>query len=83
MTNYPLAYEIYFISTHAYTIIEVFCEEITLDHGIISFSSQDYIFGSVATHTCNAEYGYVLSDPNITTRTCLLDGWSAEITCQC
>ena len=60
------------------------CEELTLDNGNISFSSNQYIFGSVAAHSCNDYNGYVLSDPNITTRTCLLDGWSgSEITCQC
>ena len=61
-----------------------FCEELTLDNGNIIFSSNQYIFGSVATHTCDADNGYVLSYPNITTRTCLLAGWSGyEISCQC
>ena len=60
------------------------CEKLTLDNGNISFSSNQYIFGSVATLTCNADNGYVLSDTSITTRTCLMDGWSGSaISCQC
>ena len=44
--------------------------------------------GSVATHTCDRENGYVLSgvDSNVmeSTRTCSEDGWSGtEITCEC
>ena len=41
------------------------------------------IAGSVATHTCDREDGYVLSGAN-STRTCVESGWSGmEITCEC
>ena len=44
--------------------------------------------GSVATHTCDRENGYVLSGVDVSviesTRTCALSGWSGtEITCEC
>ena len=44
--------------------------------------------GSVATHTCDRENGYVLSDvdSNVmeSTRNCSEDDWSGtEITCEC
>ena len=51
------------------------------------------IVGSVATHTCNRDGGYVLvlgdDDPDDSSvmelsRTCAVSGWSGEeITCQC
>ena len=44
--------------------------------------------GSVATHTCDRENGYVLSGVDVSvmesTRICTEDGWSGtEITCEC
>ena len=59
------------------------CEEVlTLGNGTIEFSNQNIIF-SIATHICNATDGYVLTNPNITTRICQYDGWSgSEITCK-
>ena len=60
------------------------CQRLTLNNGNISFSSNQYVYGSIAIHTCDADNGYVLSNPNITTRTCLLAGWSgSEISCEC
>ena len=59
------------------------CGELTLNNGNINYTSNEYIFESVAVHTCDADNGYVLSDPNITTRICLVGGWSgSEISCQ-
>ena len=85
----PLKLQVQIMTIHSNTYMYAFltvyiCEELTLDNGNISYSSDQYIFGSVATHTCYADNGYVLSYPNITTRACLLDGWSgSEISCQC
>ena len=63
------------------------CPSLTLDNGDISFSNLLFV-GSVATHTCDRENGYVLSGVDVSvmesTRTCALSGWSGtEITCEC
>ena len=64
------------------------CASLALENGDISFS--DALFaGSVATHTCDRENGYMLSGVSISvmesTRTCSEEGgWSGtEIICEC
>ena len=58
------------------------CDSLTLDHGVISYSSSTTprLEGTVATHSCDEGYGL---SPSVRARTCQPDRtWSGEnITC--
>lgn len=64
------------------------CETLTLDNGEIDLSDGNRA-GSVASHTCNRDDGYVLSgvpsSNESVDRTCSeANGWSgADISCDC
>ncbi len=76
------------ISSNIYPFLNIsndaaICDSLTLDHGVISYSASTTprLEGSVATHSCDEEYG---RSPSVTTRTCQPDRtWSGDdIICQ-